>query len=206
MLEGGRFAVYTDYKPLTNALMQVSELWTTRQQRHLAYVAEYTSDLRHIAGVANIVTDTLSHSPLGASMAASQPPGRVNAPTGSQPASSAAGPLMTVSTTVDYCWLAKEMRDCAAMQAAVTSSLLTVQSFEVEGVPLLCDISSGAVRPLPQPCCQVFFSGHTFHCTSWRAGFQVYGRKPFCMARHGGRCRRLVQGLPGLCPREDDGP
>jgi cleavage and polyadenylation specificity factor subunit 1 len=51
MLEGRRFAVYTDHKPLTSALQRVSEPWTARQQRHLSYIAEYTSDLRHIAGV-----------------------------------------------------------------------------------------------------------------------------------------------------------
>jgi cleavage and polyadenylation specificity factor subunit 1 len=63
MLEGREFAVYTDHKPLTSALKRVSEPWTARQQRHLAYIAEYTSDLRHIAGVANVVADTLSHPP-----------------------------------------------------------------------------------------------------------------------------------------------
>lgn len=52
--------VYTDHKPLTSALMRVSELWTARHQRHLAYITEYTGKLRHIAGVSNFVADTLS--------------------------------------------------------------------------------------------------------------------------------------------------
>jgi hypothetical protein len=63
MLEGREFAVFTDHKPLTSALKRVSEPWTARQQRQLAYIAEYTSDLRHIAGVANVVADTLSRPP-----------------------------------------------------------------------------------------------------------------------------------------------
>ena len=63
MLEGRRFTIFTDHKPLTYALSRVSEPWTARQACHLSYVAEYTSDIRHIAGVNNIVADTLSRPP-----------------------------------------------------------------------------------------------------------------------------------------------
>ena len=63
MLEGRRFTIFTDHKPLTYALSRVSEPWTARQARHLSYVAEYTSDIRHVAGVNNIVADTLSRPP-----------------------------------------------------------------------------------------------------------------------------------------------
>jgi hypothetical protein len=31
------------------------------QQRQLAYIAEYTSDLRHVPGSSNVVADALSH-------------------------------------------------------------------------------------------------------------------------------------------------
>ncbi len=37
--------------------------WTARQSRHLSYVAEFTSDIRHIAGEENIVADSLSRPP-----------------------------------------------------------------------------------------------------------------------------------------------
>ncbi len=57
MLDGRRFAIFTDHKPLTYALARVSEPWTARQTRQLSYVAEYTSDIRHIAGAANVVAD-----------------------------------------------------------------------------------------------------------------------------------------------------
>jgi transposase InsO family protein len=63
MLDGRRFAIFTDLKPLTYALARVSELWTARQSRQLSYVAEYTSDIRHITGAANVVADTLSRPP-----------------------------------------------------------------------------------------------------------------------------------------------
>jgi hypothetical protein len=60
MLDGRRFAIFTDHKPLTYALARVSEPWTARQTRQLSYVTEYTSDIRHITGAANVVADTLS--------------------------------------------------------------------------------------------------------------------------------------------------
>ncbi len=41
--------------------------------RHLPYIAEYTSNLRHFAGVANVLADTLSRPPSGPSVADSQP-------------------------------------------------------------------------------------------------------------------------------------
>jgi len=50
----------TDHKPLTFALHQQSDAWSARQQRQLSYVAEYTSDVRHVAGRKNVVADALS--------------------------------------------------------------------------------------------------------------------------------------------------
>jgi len=60
MLEGHHFALFTDHKPLTQALFRSSDPWTPRQCRQLSYIAEYTSDIQHIAGEENIVADTLS--------------------------------------------------------------------------------------------------------------------------------------------------
>ena len=44
-LEGRRFYVLTDHKPLTFALHRLSDAWSAREQRQLSYVVEYTSDL-----------------------------------------------------------------------------------------------------------------------------------------------------------------
>ena len=49
-LEGRRFQLWTDHKPLIFALKKVDEAWTPRQQRQLAYLAEYTADIHHVAG------------------------------------------------------------------------------------------------------------------------------------------------------------
>ena len=50
MLEGREFSLYTDHKPLTSALFRSSPPWTSRQQRHLAYIAEFTSSIVHVPG------------------------------------------------------------------------------------------------------------------------------------------------------------
>ncbi len=69
MPEGRRFTIYTDHKPLTYALRCVTDLWTVRECKHLAYIAKFTSNIKHVAGLENVVADTLS-----------QPPGNVVSP------------------------------------------------------------------------------------------------------------------------------
>ncbi len=72
MLDGHRFAIFTDHKPLSYALARVSDPWTACHSRQLSYVAEYTSDIRHIERAANVVVDTLSKQP--GHKAAGRPP------------------------------------------------------------------------------------------------------------------------------------
>ncbi|GFS27955.1 Pol polyprotein [Elysia marginata] len=59
-LEGRRFAMLTDHKPLVGAMSKLSNPWTARQQRHLAHISEFSTDIRHISGKANVVADCLS--------------------------------------------------------------------------------------------------------------------------------------------------
>ena len=60
LLEGWRFFILSDHKLLSYALHRVSDPWSAHQQRHLAYVAEYTSEIRHMPGADNLVADSLS--------------------------------------------------------------------------------------------------------------------------------------------------
>ena len=60
LLEGRPFYVLTDHKPHTFALHRMSDHWTARQQRHLFFIFEFTTDLRHVAGNDNPVADGLS--------------------------------------------------------------------------------------------------------------------------------------------------
>ena len=65
MLEGSHFQLWTDsdHKPLLAALYHVSQPRTWRQQRQLSFIAECTGDVRHMAGIANMVADALSRPP-----------------------------------------------------------------------------------------------------------------------------------------------
>jgi hypothetical protein len=59
MLEGRPFTIYTDHKPFTYALGKVADGWTAIQCRQLSYVAEFTTDIRHMPGLDNVVVNTL---------------------------------------------------------------------------------------------------------------------------------------------------
>ena len=60
LLEGRSFQLWSDHKPLCSAIHRVSAPWSARQQRHLSYVAEFTSDLRYVPGDKNVVADAMS--------------------------------------------------------------------------------------------------------------------------------------------------
>ena len=47
ILEGRQFTVMTDHKPLVTAIARVSPPWSPRQQRQLAFISEFTSNLQH---------------------------------------------------------------------------------------------------------------------------------------------------------------
>jgi hypothetical protein len=139
MLEGLRFIIFTDHKPLTYALSRVLEPWTARQARHLSYVAEYTSDIRHVAGVNNIVADTLSRppgfvapasattavkAPVGSAVAALSSAGGSSA-SSSSPASAAAAvkaPFGSAAATLSAGQVSFSLPDPAATIAAITAA------------------------------------------------------------------------------------
>ena len=83
LLEGHSFHVLTDHKPLVFALHRARDAWSARQGRHLAYVAEFTSDLRHVAGADNVVADCLSRPPEELSLSRSTQVAGVKVPSGS---------------------------------------------------------------------------------------------------------------------------
>ncbi|UYV70995.1 hypothetical protein LAZ67_8001363 [Cordylochernes scorpioides] len=60
LLEGRQFPVYTDHKPLTFAFQQNLDKASPRQCRHLDFIGQFTTDIRHIAGCENVPADFLS--------------------------------------------------------------------------------------------------------------------------------------------------
>jgi cleavage and polyadenylation specificity factor subunit 1 len=141
MLEGRRFTIYTDHKPLTYALFRTSDPWTARQCRQLSYVAEFTSDIQHIKAEESVVADTLSRPP----------------PPPSQTSDVAASPLATVASAsgqplgqpkLDFATIAERQQQCPSIYQLITSSSLQVKYLPLGDKLLLCDFSTGAARPL----------------------------------------------------------
>ena len=61
MVEAREFCIFTDHKPVTFAYnLKSTQLSSPRQCRHLDYISQFTTDLRHIAGADNVVADALS--------------------------------------------------------------------------------------------------------------------------------------------------
>ena len=59
-LEGRNFFVNTDHKPLTFVMTSVTERPSLRKTRQLAFIAEFTTDIRYVKGETNFVADALS--------------------------------------------------------------------------------------------------------------------------------------------------
>jgi transposase InsO family protein len=101
----------------------------------MAYVAEFTSDIRHVAGIENVVADTLSRPPAEAV----QPP--------------AVGAVVPPASTGPLNWteIASGQSTCSQMSQLLTSSSLQLKQVEVEGVVVWCDVATGVLRPvIPQ--------------------------------------------------------
>ena len=189
MIEGREFLLFTDHKPLTHALFKVSPPWTARQQRHLAFIAEYTSSILHVPGLENTVADALSR-PVSSSAPSPNPkPEPVLTPVSSsapsphlkpepvltpQPVPSALPsaavlpkspqPLSVPCSSVldpapspapnfsdinfDISQISPLQQSCPSVAAMKTSTSLSLVSVPISSGSLLCDDSTGVLRPL----------------------------------------------------------
>ena len=59
-VEGRDFTIFTDHKPLIFAFQQDLNKCSPRQFRYLDYISQFTTDIRHISGINNVVADALS--------------------------------------------------------------------------------------------------------------------------------------------------
>jgi hypothetical protein len=167
LLEGRHFRLLTDHKPLVAAMLRVSPPWSARQQRHLSFIAEFTSDIRHTSGTANIVADALSRPPppmpptapsSTSCMPASVPTVMPSALPSSQPASLPISATSVESKTtlaaaqpVDFSLIAAAQLTCPDVTAMKLLPSLNVVSKVVEGVEVLGDVSTGVFCPLVPP-------------------------------------------------------
>ena len=120
-LEGREFVAFTDHKPLTFCMAKTSDMWSSRQQRHLAYISEFTTDIRHVQGK-NHVADALSRATISA-----------------------------LHEGIDYAAMAasqKEDPGIHAYRTAITGLQFEDVPFGPRGITLHCDISTGHPRPI----------------------------------------------------------
>ena len=59
-LEGRSFTLYTDHKPLVQAIDRIGDPMSNRQKRQLSELSEYCITMKHLSGVDNVVADALS--------------------------------------------------------------------------------------------------------------------------------------------------
>ena len=168
VLEGKRSYVLSYHMPLTFALHRQSDAWSTRQQQHLSYVAEYTSDIRHVAGKENVVANCLSRPPDVLSLPRSTKVASIKVPFGSlappvawdgSPGASSTVAVVTPGAVLDMAELACAQEGCQETQelhAKMAAQLIS-------GHKIWCDSSLGMLRPLVPVSmhCQVFNSVHS---------------------------------------------
>ena len=119
-LEGRPFAIFTDHKPLVFALGSDADR-SPRQTRHLSFIAEFTTDIRHIPGPDNVVADALSRA-----VAAVQLP------------------------SIDFSVVAAHQRRSAREMEYYQSleSGIAPRQVKYRGQDLWCDVSTGRIRPI----------------------------------------------------------
>ena len=142
MLEGREFTLFTDHKPLTTALFRSSPPWSARQQRHLSYISEFTSSIVHLPGEENSVADALSRPVVP------QPGAPAHSIHSDPVPPTLPVPPMPPYDLPTYQKFVSLQNSCPSVKWMATSKSLNVVSIPVQGLQLLCDISTGSPRPL----------------------------------------------------------
>ncbi len=171
LLEGRKFRILTDHKPLVSAMTLVTPPWSGRQQRHLYFLVEFTSNLRHTSGHSNVVVDALSRPPLekskesAAAVFKPEPALAFPFPAALHASKTAKNPepadLCTASSdsrppqppaaapvAIDFQALAAAQQSCPEAAAMSSSLSLQIVRRPAGDTHLLSDISTGMFRPL----------------------------------------------------------
>ncbi|KAJ8398569.1 hypothetical protein AAFF_G00420970 [Aldrovandia affinis] len=152
-LEGCDFPAYVDHKPLVFAMAKAAEPWSVRQQCNLAYISEFTTDIRHIEGKANAVADCLSRPSVNA-----------------------------VHLGIDVARMAADQQadpEVQAYRTAISGLNLADIKLDGAGASLLCDVSTGQPRPVvpAQWRREVFDSVHSLSHPGQKASQRLVSSK-----------------------------
>lgn len=121
MLEGRRFTIMTDHKPLTFLFQKKIDACTPRQFRYLDYISQFSTTICHIPGSNNIVADSLS---------------RVNE--------------ITIPSNITLKDLQEEQKldtELPILLTSTTSLKLIETNFPNQSASVFCDHSHGLIRP-----------------------------------------------------------
>ena len=122
-VEGREFHVRTDHKPLTFALGAHGDHHSPRQIRHLEFISQFTSDLRHVKGCENAAADALSRISVNA---------------------------ISPVSTIDFQAMAlaqQSDQEFHHLQSSNTSLSLEPVQLPASDTTLICDTSTGTPRP-----------------------------------------------------------
>ncbi len=151
LLEGRQFQLLTDHKLLVAAMTRVSPPQSARQQRHLAYISEFTTDLRYTPGSENVVADALSRPPTVMSVPVAGLPvhsiPEVSLPS-ELPRQTASQVTAADAQPFDFMELSFAQPSCPDVQAMLASPSLSVVSKKIGAVEVLGDVSTGVFRSL----------------------------------------------------------
>ncbi|GFX00369.1 hypothetical protein TNCV_1273631 [Trichonephila clavipes] len=130
MVEGRQFTVFADHKPLIFAFSQKVDKLYPRQQRHLEFIGQFTTDIKHITGYKNCVADALS---------------RINE--------------IVFPSKIDFDEMAKEQLGDVGIHSELQKFKVEVKQITLYfGLSVLCDTSTGVIYPIiPKTLrCKVF--------------------------------------------------
>lgn len=125
-MEGRKFHVLTDHKPLTFALTSRSDRHSPRQTRHLDFILQFTADIRHVKGTDNAAADALSRIGANALNLDSSPP------------------------VIDFKAMATAQLDdpeLIRLQSSPSSLTLKAVPLAMADTTIMCDTSTGVSRP-----------------------------------------------------------
>lgn len=122
-LEGRSFHIYTDHKPLVYAFRQSLDKASPRQYRHLDFIGQFCTDIRHVDGKENVTADLLS---------------RISS--------------IQTATTIDYDQLADDQNNDPELRDILSGKIKTNLVLQRTPIPgstkaLYCDCPTGTIRP-----------------------------------------------------------
>ena len=133
LLEGREFFVLTDHKPLCGAFQGKRDNYTPRDMRSLDFVAQYTTDIRHVKGTDNLVPDVLSRAYIN----------------------------LVSNKTIDMEEIARLQLQCSELAHYRQTGSLNIRDhyLSASGSTIACDFSTGTARPfIPQPARRLVFN------------------------------------------------